>query len=216
MLPAEKVKLAVAKVQDSADSLFYSERMTSDSADTNTADTNAANTNAAAELTEAVTGVHTTNGLPHGKTSITPHIVVSPAVAALDFYQKVLGARLVDVTTFPNEPELIAHAELDFGSGAITLSDPMEGYGLAAPAAGVAATFSLAVYVQNVDDVAKAAEAAGSEVREKPMTFVTGDRFASIIDPFGVRWSVMTRVEDLSEEESAARVAEWAAQQTSV
>jgi PhnB protein len=32
---------------------------------------------------------------------------------------------------------------------------------------------------------------------------MSGDRFASIRDPFGVRWTVMTRVEDLSEEESA-------------
>ena len=45
---------------------------------------------------------------------------------------------------------------------------------------------------------------------ESPNTFVSGDRFASIRDPFGVRWSIMTRVEDLSEEESAARVATWA------
>jgi PhnB protein len=28
-----------------------------------------------------------------------------------------------------------------------------------------------------------------------------------------VRWSIMTRVEDLSEEESAQRVADWAAKQ---
>ena len=51
----------------------------------------------------------------------------------------------------------------------------------------------------------------GATVREAPSTFVSGDRFASIRDPFGVRWSIMTRVEDLSDEESAARVAEWAA-----
>jgi PhnB protein len=43
--------------------------------------------------------------------------------------------------------------------------------------------------------------------------FVSGDYFASIRDPFGVRWSLMSRVEDLSEEESAARVATWAAEQ---
>jgi len=36
---------------------------------------------------------------------------------------------------------------------------------------------------------------------------------ASIRDPFGVRWAVMTRVEDLSADESARRVAEWAAAQ---
>ena len=50
-------------------------------------------------------------------------------------------------------------------------------------------------------------------MREPLTTFVSGDRFASIRDPFGIRWSVMTRVEDLSEDESARRVAQWAAAQ---
>jgi PhnB protein len=39
---------------------------------------------------------------------------------------------------------------------------------------------------------------------------VTGDRFASILDPFGQRWTVMTRVEDVSPEERDRRMAEWA------
>ena len=41
-------------------------------------------------------------------------------------------------------------------------------------------------------------------------TFVTGDRFGSILDPFGQRWTVMTRVEDVSPEERDRRMAEWA------
>ena len=32
-------------------------------------------------------------------------------------------------------------------------------------------------------------------------------------DPFGVRWSIMSRVEDLSEDESDRGVAAWAAEQ---
>lgn len=62
-----------------------------------------------------------------------------------------------------------------------------------------------------MDAVVARAVAAGAAVREAPSTFVSGDRYASIRDPFGVRWSVMTRVEDLSEEESNARVEAWAA-----
>ena len=54
------------------------------------------------------------------------------------------------------------------------------------------------------------AVAAGAGVREAVTTFVSGDRYGSIRDPFGVRWSIMTRVEDLSPEESSRRVAEWA------
>ena len=158
------------------------------------------------------TGQHTTNGRPHGSTSLTPHVVVTPAGTALEFYRDVFGARIVDVTRMPGS-DLVAHALLDFGTGRLTLSDPMESYGLIAgdPARGT--TFSLALYVPNVDEVTARAEAHGATIREPAMTFVSGDRFASVLDPFGLRWSIMTRVEDLSPEESAQRVTDWAAAQ---
>jgi PhnB protein len=158
------------------------------------------------------TGQHTSNGMPHGSTSLTPHVVATPAAKAMEFYRDVFGARIVDVTGMPGS-DLVAHAMLDFGTGMLTLSDPMESYGLVAgdPAQGV--TFSLALYVPNVDEVTSSAEARGATIRERPATFVSGDRFASILDPFGLRWSIMTRVEDISPEESARRVAEWAAAQ---
>jgi len=157
------------------------------------------------------TGRYTTNGTPHGSTSLTPHVVVSRATAALDFYRDVFGARVLDVTRFPGG-DGVAHAVLDFGTGMLTLSDPMEAYGLVAPGTG-GTSFSLALYVPNVDEVTAAALDAGATLREPVATFVSGDRFASIIDPFGLRWSVMTRVEDLSFEQSAERVAQWAATQ---
>jgi PhnB protein len=76
------------------------------------------------------------------------------------------------------------------------------------PAHGV--TFSLALYVPNADEVTASAAVHGAVTREPATTFVSGDRFASILDPFGLRWSIMTRVEDISPEESARRVAAWA------
>jgi uncharacterized glyoxalase superfamily protein PhnB len=39
--------------------------------------------------------------MPHGSTSLTPHVVAKPAAKALDFYRDVFGARIVDVTRFP-------------------------------------------------------------------------------------------------------------------
>lgn len=164
------------------------------------------------ELTAPATGTHTTNGMPHGSTSITPHIVVEPAAQAINFYRDVLGARALDTTRFPGS-DLVAHAELDFGSGRLTLSDPLESYGLH-PIDGDRTTYSLALYVAHVDAVLEAAVTAGATVREKTATFVSGDRFASIIDPFGVRWSIMTRVEDLSPDEGRRRLEEWSAQQS--
>ncbi len=158
----------------------------------------------------AADGDHTSHGIPHGYTSLTPFLVVPRAREAIEFYRDVFGARVVDVTEMGG---VVAHAVLDFGSGHLQLGEPLPDYHLVPPPAGDDDCFSLGLYCEDADAVVARAEQAGATVREPLMTFVSGDRFASIRDPFGVRWSIMTRVEDLSEEESARRVAEWAAQQ---
>jgi len=164
------------------------------------------------ESIRPATGEHTTNGTPHGVSAITPHIAVTDAARALDFYRDILGARILDVTEMGG---IVAHAVLDFGNGQLTLGDAQPDYHLVAPdPAGDEVTYSLALYVPDADAAFERAVAAGARVRAQPSTFVTGDRFASIIDPFGVRWALMTRVEDLSFEESTRRVAEWAASQS--
>jgi uncharacterized glyoxalase superfamily protein PhnB len=160
----------------------------------------------------AASGAHTTNGRPNGSTALTPHLVVTPAERAITFYTEVLGARVLDVTRFPGSAA-VAHAVLDFGLGQLTLSDPLKDYGLVAPDPERGASFSLALYVPNVDDVVARAVAAGATLREPVATFVSGDRYASLIDPHGVRWAIMTRVEDLSPDESRRRVEEWSKQQ---
>ncbi|MFC5337563.1 VOC family protein [Leucobacter denitrificans] len=156
----------------------------------------------------AASGEHTTNGRPHGSTSLTPFIVVERAREAIDFYRDVFGARVVDVTEMGG---VVAHAELDFGSGRLQLGQAMPDYHLVPPPAGDDDCYSLALYRPDVDDVVDRAVSAGATLREPAADFVSGDRFASIRDPFGVRWSIMTRVEDLSDEESVKRVREWAA-----
>ncbi|MFZ3454847.1 VOC family protein [Arthrobacter sp. 7Tela_A1] len=156
------------------------------------------------------TGRYTTAGVPHGLTSLTPFVAVPRAAEAIRFYQDVFGARVVDVTEMNG---VTVHADLDLGNGHLQLGEPNPGYGLVDPPEPDTACYSLGFYCSDADEVVSRAEAAGAVVREPLETFVSGDRFASIRDPFGIRWTIMTRVEDLSEEESAARVAEWAAQQ---
>lgn len=160
-----------------------------------------------------MTGEHTTRGRPHGASALTPFLAIEGAREAIAFYRDVFGARVVDVTEMGG---VVAHAVLDLGDGQLQLGEPSPDYGLVpAPRgeSGDGACYSLGLYVEDADAVVARAEAAGAVVREPLMDFVSGDRFASLRDPFGVRWSVMSRVEDLSEEESARRVAEWAAAQ---
>jgi len=157
-----------------------------------------------------VTGQHTTNGRANEVTSLTPFLAIPNARGALDFYRDVFGARIVGVTEFDG---VVAHASVDFGLGMMQIGEPSPAYGLVPAPEGDDDCYSMGLYLPDVDAATERAVAAGATVREAPSTFVSGDRFASIRDPFGVRWSLMTRVEDLSEAESAARVAEWAAQQ---
>lgn len=158
-----------------------------------------------------VSGEYTTNGKPHGSTSLTPFFAIRNAREAVEFYRSVFGARVVDVTEMGG---VVVHAELDFGDGRLQIGEPSPDFGLIPAPDGEASCYSIGYYCENVDEVVERAEQAGAKIREAISTFVSGDRYASIRDPFGIRWSIMTRVEDLSEEESAQRVAQWAAQQS--
>ena len=167
-------------------------------------------TSAELNKTAAANGQFTSNGIPHGFSSLTPFLSIPNAAGAIEFYRDVFGARTVGVTEFAG---VVVHAELDFGQGRLQLGEPNPEYHLVKAPEGDDDCYSIGLYCPDVDAVLERAVASGATVREAATGFVSGDRFASIRDPFGVRWSIMTRVEDLSEEESTARVAEWAATQ---
>jgi PhnB protein len=153
-----------------------------------------------------------TDGKPEGYTTLTPFLVCSPASEAIRFYEEVFGATLVSRMDGPDDT--VMHAELHVEDGRLQLSDPNEQYGLVVPARDDdSVSGSICIYVADVDAVFAKAVERGATVREKPDTFVTGDRFASIYDPFGHRWAVMTKVEEVSPQEAERRLAEWGAQQ---
>ncbi len=158
-----------------------------------------------------MTDMAITNGRPDGYTTLTPFLVCAGASAAIDFYCSVFGAR--EVSRMDGPDGMVMHAELEFEMGRLQLSDPMPDYGLVAPerSGSDEVSGSTCLYVADVDAVFERAVAAGAVVREPPATFVTGDRFASIYDPFGHRWAIMTRVEDVSPQEAKRRLDEWAA-----
>lgn len=150
----------------------------------------------------------TVNPVPEGYTSLTPFLVVDGAAKAIEFYCSVFGATVIE--KMDGSDGSIAHAELDFGNGRLQLSDPNPDYGLEAPERRESVTHSTVLYCPDVDEVVARAAAAGATIREPLTTFVTGDRFASIVDPFGQRWAVMSRVEEVDAAERDLRLAEWA------
>jgi uncharacterized glyoxalase superfamily protein PhnB len=148
---------------------------------------------------------------PAGYTSLTPYLVVDGAASAIDFYTSVFGATLVARNDAPDGT--VAHAELQFRSGRMQLSDPHADMNLVAPGGTNTVNHSYVLYCDDVDAVWQAAVAAGVSPFEEPSTFVTGDRFGSLLDPFGHRWAILAQGEDVAPEEAERRVNAWMAEQ---
>ncbi len=150
--------------------------------------------------------------VPDGDTAITPYLCVDGAAAAIAFYTTVFGATVVSRNDGPDGT--VAHAELDFGAGRVQLSDPAPDQNLVPPSGGDSVDHSYVHYCPDVDATYAAAVAAGAKGYGEPQTFVTGDRFAAMLDRWGHRWTLMTRVEDISPAEAGRRVNEWLASQS--
>lgn len=162
--------------------------------------------------TDNTTDPHMTSTYtPDGYTTLSPMLVVSPASEAIDLYTQVFGATVTSRMDGPDGSVL--HAELQLPAGRLQVMDPGEQFhAVASDPTSDAVTFSLAIYVPDVDATVERARARGARVREEPADFeVTGDRFGSIQDPFGVRWTIMCRTEHRTDEQIQAALDAWGA-----
>ncbi|WP_410876701.1 VOC family protein [Nocardia sp. A7] len=147
--------------------------------------------------------------IPENYHSITCFLAVPDGNAAIDFYTAVFDAKVLSRADLPDGQP--AHAELLIGDSTLQLGMPIPDNNVRAPQDWVHT--SVVHYCPDVDAVIARALEHGARSAEEPQTFVTGDRFGVVIDPFGHRWAVLTRVEDVSQEEADRRVAAWMAEQ---
>ncbi len=146
------------------------------------------------------------HGIPPGSSSITPFLAIEDTRRAIEFYSKVFNASVVYVTEMAGT---IIHAELELTNGRLQLGAPNPAYQTTPITHDGNTSYSFTYYCEDVDKTMKKAVAAGATVREPVSDFVSGDRYGSIQDPFGVRWSICTRLEELTDRERARRIAEW-------
>jgi PhnB protein len=138
--------------------------------------------------------------------AVVPHIMVEDADAAIDFYARAFGAREDFRIAGPDGGVL--HAEITIGRSVLMLGDGGgEGDGpfVAPSRLGGGTSAGLHVYVPEVDDLAKRAEAAGAEVLQPPKDMFHGDRTVILKDPFGHVWVFLAHFEDVSVEEVQRR-----------
>jgi PhnB protein len=141
--------------------------------------------------------------IPDGYRAVTPYLAVDDAAAAITYYKKAFGAK---ERLRMNAPDgKIGHAELEIGDSLVMLSDPFPQASTQPPKDLGGTTSSVFLYVEDVDAVVKKAVDEGATVAMEVADQFWGDRFGSVIDPFGHVWSIATHVEDVAPEEIAGR-----------
>jgi PhnB protein len=140
-----------------------------------------------------------TQAIPAGHHSVTPSIMVAGAAKAIEFYKKALGAQ--ELSRFPGPDGSIMHAEIRIGDSPIMLGDEMPEQGAKGPKAYGGTPVSFFLYQDNVDTAWKRAiDAGGKQIMPLADQF-WGDRAGCFEDPFGHRWWLAQRIQDLSPEE---------------
>ena len=141
------------------------------------------------------------SAVPKGYHSVTPYLAVRDGAEALDFYQRVFGAK--KVMEFREDNGRLAHAELKVGDSHLMLAEQNLTLNFLAPTPGMA---SAMLYLPDVDAAVERAVAAGARIERPVADQFYGDRLGVIIDPFGHRWYVATHIEEVSPQEAKRRM----------
>lgn len=140
----------------------------------------------------------------------TPRLRLRNAALAIEFYKNAFGAR--EVMRFAAHGR-IAHAALAIGNSIIMLGDEAEEYGYPGPEALGGSPVGMHLYVDDADASVERAVAAGARLIVPVADQFYGDRSGELADPFGYRWTLATRKEDMSVEEMQRRLAAIEARQ---
>jgi PhnB protein len=153
-----------------------------------------------------------TSRVPEDFHTITPHLVVRGVPKAASWYAEALGAHELLRNAAP-DGERIMHCEMLLGDSRFFVVDEFP-HAPWSPESLGASSVTLHLYVEDVDTLFDRAVAAGAEVLLPVADQFWGDRYGILRDPFGHRWSIASRIEDLSPRALQARAAAWAKEQT--
>jgi PhnB protein len=150
------------------------------------------------------------SAVPAGFHTVTPHLILDDAGAAIDWYVRALGAQEVAPRAYGPDGKIM-HAEIRVGNSVLMLNDAMGGGRSARTLGG--SPIGLWVYVEDCDALYHRAVAASGQVSPGPMGALAdqfwGDRTGTVVDPFGFAWTIATRKEDLTSDDVRARFDEF-------
>ncbi len=142
--------------------------------------------------------------IPSGTPRVSPYLCVVGAKQAIAWYVEILGA--METMRIPGPKDTVLHAELRLGDSVVMLGEEAPERGALSPGKIGGTPVSLVVYVADVDEVFVRALAGGA-TEERPVADQPfGDRMGTLRDPFGHRWHLASRVEDITAAEIVRRM----------
>ena len=143
--------------------------------------------------------------VPEGFHTITPHLVVRDAPEAISFYARAFGAAERLRLTDPGGRR-VRHAELEIGDSRLFITDIPLAPETKVPGADDTSPVWLYLYVSAPDSVFDRAVSAGADIVTPVGDQPWGDRDGCVRDPFGYRWGIASRRENLTKDELTRRV----------
>ena len=141
--------------------------------------------------------------IPEGRQSLTPYLIVRNAAKAIEFYKNAFGA--VEKYRLSEPGGKIGHAEIQIGDSALMLADEYPDFGALSPETIGGTSVTLHLYVEDVDRSVERASSAGATSLRPLQDEFFGDRTGMILDPFGHKWHLATRKEEVTPEEMQQR-----------
>ena len=141
--------------------------------------------------------------IPEGFHTLTPHLVVVDAAAAIEFYKRAFGGK--ERMRMPGPGGKLMHAEIQIGDSIFMLNDEFPEMGARSPISLGGSPVTLMLYVPNVDQSFAQAVSAGATAVMPVADQFWGDRYGMVKDPFGHQWAIATHKEDLTPAQIAER-----------
>lgn len=147
--------------------------------------------------------------IPEKYPQLSPYLCCKNAAAAIEFYKNAFGAREEASMRMTTPEGKIGHSEIRIGNAFVMLADESLQMNFRSPQSIGGSPVMMVLYVNDVDEVANRAVAAGAKLVQPVADMYYGDRAGTIEDPFGHFWHIATHKEDLSPEEIKKRAAAY-------
>lgn len=123
--------------------------------------------------------------MPPAKGGLCPYLTVEGSIEAAKFYEKAFAAQTV-YTVPPDEKGRTMHVHLYINDSSVMLGDPYPEHGHVYEGSK---GFTVQLHVDDADFWADRAIAAGCTVAMPVQDMFWGDRWGSVVDPYGVSWA---------------------------